>query len=91
MKYYLPLLLNGGLAILTYLFVSQSGGFAAFGVLLIMNVLGFLLNLVLGLCYMVRGERVLGGVYLVVVGGLGLLYYAIGKSLQNHGGKMVNG
>jgi hypothetical protein len=91
MKYYIPFLLNGGLALLTCLFVSQSGGFAAFGALLIMNVLGFLLNLGLGLFYLVRGERVLGGVYLAVVIGLGLLYYAIGNSLQNHGGKMVNG
>jgi hypothetical protein len=91
MKYYVPLLLNGGLALLAYFFVSQSSGFAAFGALLIVNVLGFLLNLVLGLFYMARGGRVLGGVYLAVVGGLGLLYYAIGASLRNHSGKMVNG
>jgi hypothetical protein len=91
MKYYIPFLLNGGLALLTCFFVRQSGGFAAFGALLIMNVVGFLLNLVLGLFYLVRGERVLGSVYLTVVVGLFLFNYAITKSLHNHSGKMVNG
>jgi hypothetical protein len=71
--------------------VSQSGGFEAIGILIIANVLGALLNLGLGIVYLVRGESVLAGVYLLVVFGLGVFYYVMDTSLHSHGGKMVNG
>ncbi|WP_092678833.1 hypothetical protein [Hymenobacter arizonensis] len=91
MKYFIPFLLNGAVALITYFFAeAQSHGLAMVGVLMVMNVMGFLLNLVLGLFYLVRGQRVLGGVYLTMVVGYCLLYYAISESLKGHG-KMVNG
>ncbi|RIY13267.1 hypothetical protein D0T11_02195 [Hymenobacter rubripertinctus] len=88
MKYYIPFLLNGGLLLFTYPFIgAQSGsGLAVLGAIFIVITIGFLLNIVLGIFYLVRGERKLGAIYLTIVFGFCLLFFSTSVN-----GKLVNG
>jgi hypothetical protein len=87
MKYASPFLLNGGLAALAAVWISQSGSYGSLFALLIVLCIGFVLNIVLACIYFARQDLRIGCLYLAAV----LLIVYVFNSANSHHGKMVNG
>ena len=81
-KHYPPFLLNGTIVLVTFFLMLQSK--SDFGPLAIMGfslLLGILLNFGLGIYYSMRGERILGGLYLGVLAVIVLVFLGLRNSI----------